>query len=214
MNVRSVALAALGIWFLAVFAAGAAGAFATAPGRPPLPILVGALIPLAVFFGAYAGSGRFRNLVQSADLRLLSAVQAWRAGGLGFIALAAHGVLPGLFAWPAGLGDIAIGVSAPWIALALMRDPAFVAARGFSLWNWLGILDLTVAVGMGVLSSGLVPGLTQVPTTAMTQLPLVLIPAYFVPLFVMLHAVALFQARRARKAEPDFSLRGLSSAAR
>ena len=30
----------------------------------------------------------------------------------------------------------------------------------------------------------------------MAQMPLVLIPAYFVPLFVMLHIVALFQARR------------------
>jgi len=30
----------------------------------------------------------------------------------------------------------------------------------------------------------------------MAQLPLVLIPAYFVPLFVMLHLAALFQARR------------------
>jgi hypothetical protein len=30
----------------------------------------------------------------------------------------------------------------------------------------------------------------------MARLPLVLIPAYFVPLFVMLHLTALFQARR------------------
>ena len=30
----------------------------------------------------------------------------------------------------------------------------------------------------------------------MAQMPLVLIPAYFVPLFVMLHLAALFQARR------------------
>jgi hypothetical protein len=30
----------------------------------------------------------------------------------------------------------------------------------------------------------------------MAQLPLMLIPAYFVPLFVMLHSAALFQSRR------------------
>jgi hypothetical protein len=30
----------------------------------------------------------------------------------------------------------------------------------------------------------------------MVQLPLVLIPAYFVPLFIMLHLAAIFQARR------------------
>ena len=53
-----------------------------------------------------------------------------------------------------------------------------------------------MAVSLGVLASGLVPDVTTVPTTPMSQLPLVLIPAYLVPLFVMLHLTALFQARR------------------
>ena len=35
----------------------------------------------------------------------------------------------------------------------------------------------------------------------MAQLPLVLIPAYFVPLFVMLHFATLFQAQRQAVAE-------------
>jgi hypothetical protein len=35
----------------------------------------------------------------------------------------------------------------------------------------------------------------------MAQLPLVLIPAYLVPLFVMLHLAALFQARRRASTE-------------
>jgi hypothetical protein len=35
----------------------------------------------------------------------------------------------------------------------------------------------------------------DVTTAALAQLPLVLIPAYFVPLFVMLHVIALLQAR-------------------
>jgi hypothetical protein len=215
MNVRQITLAALALWFVAVFAVGATGAFTTPPGTPPLPILVGATLPLALFFAAYAGSRRFRELVLSADLRLLTALQAWRAGGLGFIALSTHGVLPGLFAWPAGLGDIAIGVTAPWMALALARDRAFAGTRAYAAWNRLGILDLVVAVSLGTASSGVLPAFAgNVTTAAMAQLPLVLIPAYFVPLFVMLHAVALLQARRAEKAEDYFSAGGLSSAAR
>jgi hypothetical protein len=201
MNVRSLTFTALAAWFVAVFAAGAAGGFVAQPGTPPIAIALGATLPLAAFFAAYAGSYRFRDFLRSADLRLLTGIQAWRAGGLGFIALWAHGVLPGLFTWPAALGDIAIGVTAPWIALALTRDPAFVGTARFAVWNWLGILDLAIAVGMGVLSSGVVPGLTSVTTAAMGSLPLALIPAYFVPLFVMLHAVALFRAREAQKRE-------------
>jgi len=65
------------------------------------------------------------------------------------------------------------------------------------IWNLLGILDFVVAVSLGVLSSGFVAGLVgTVTTAAMTQLPLVLIPAYFVPLFILCHLTTLLQARR------------------
>jgi hypothetical protein len=95
------------------------------------------------------------------------------------------------------LGDIAIGVTAPWVLLALLRRPPFAASPWFVTWNLLGILDLVVAVSAGALSSGFVPGLVGDVTTApMAGLPLVLIPAFLVPLFIMLHLTALIQARR------------------
>src|SRR5207253_4405346 len=125
----------------------------------PLPILAGVLAPLVAFVAAYLGWRAFRDFILTADPVLLSAIQAWRAGGLAFLALNAHGVLPGMFAWPAGLGDIAIGVTAPWLALALIDRPAFGSSRLFVVWNLLGILDLVVAVSMGALSSGFVAGL-------------------------------------------------------
>jgi hypothetical protein len=196
-GVRLFVTIVLAIWLALVFLFAANGAFVRPPEVPPFPILLSATIPLVVFIAAYLGSGAFRAFVLAADLRLLTAIQAWRAGGLGFLALYAHGILPGLFAWPAGLGDIAIGVTAPWVALALIRRPTFVASRQFVVWNLLGILDLVVAVSAGALSSGFIAGLVGKITTApMAQLPLVLIPAYFVPLFIMLHLTALFQTRR------------------
>jgi hypothetical protein len=195
MNVRQITYTALAAWFAAVFALGMAGAFVTPAGTPPLPILFGATLPLLVFAAAYAGSGRFRALVLSADLRLLVGLQAWRAGGLGFLALYTQGLLPGLFAWPAGLGDIAIGVTAPWIVRALVLDRAFAGSRGFATWNALGLLDLVVAVGTGAASGSLLAGYTGgVDTAPMTHLPLVLIPAFFVPFFIVLHVVGFLQA--------------------
>jgi hypothetical protein len=191
----------LGLWFVAVLVLGAAGSFVRAPGAPPWPILFGALTPLGVFVAAYETLPSFRRYVLSADLGFISSIQAWRAGGLGFLALYAHGVLPGLFAWPAGLGDIAVGVAAPWIAFALRRDARFSHSKRFLAWNVLGIVDLVTAVSLGALSSGLLKGLTGGVTTApMAQLPLVLIPAYLVPLFVMLHITTLLQIRRATRA--------------
>jgi hypothetical protein len=187
----------LAIWFVAVFLLGAAGVIARPPGTPPAPILLAATAPVIAFLGAYWGWPAFRAYVLSLDLPLAAAIQGWRAGGLGFLALYAHGVLPGVFAWPAGLGDIAIGVTAPWVARALVRRPGFAISRAFVVWNLLGILDLVVAVSVGGLSSALASGgAGEVTTGPMAQWPLVLIPAYLVPLFVMLHLAALFPARR------------------
>ncbi len=194
---RPIIVGMLALWLVVVFWLGAAGAFVRAPGTPPFPILIGATAPVVVFLAAYWGSAAFHSFTLSIDLPLAAAVQAWRAGGLGFLALYAHGVLPGSFAWPAGMGDIAIGVTAPWVTLALVRRPRFVSSRVFVVWNLLGILDLVVAVSVGGLSSLLATGAAgEVTTAPMAQLPLLLIPAYLVPLFIVLHLSGLLQSRR------------------
>jgi hypothetical protein len=196
-NVRRVVVVALALWLGLVFLLGIQGAFVGSADSPPLPIFFGFAMPLVVFFATYFGWSAFRMFVLGADLRLLAAIQGWRWAGLGFLSLYAYGVLPGLFAFPAGLGDMAIGFSAPWIVLGLIRHPSFATSRRFVMWNILGILDLVVAVSMGTICSGFFHGLTgNVTTGSMAQLPLVLIPAYLVPFFIMLHFTALAQARQ------------------
>jgi hypothetical protein len=184
----------LAAWLLTVVWLGAAGALVNPPGSPPLSILAAVLLPLAVFFTLFRWSRAFRDFVLSIDQRLVAGIQAWRFAGFGFLALYAHGVLPGIFAFPAGLGDMAIGIAAPWMALRLGRNPGFATSNAFRGWNWLGILDLVVAVSLGGLSSFLATGAPgEVTTQPMAQMPLVLIPAYFVPIFVMLHVLALYR---------------------
>ena len=186
----------LAFWFTLVFVLSLNDQFARSPTAPPLPILCGVAIPILLFVATYRTSAIFRAAIFSADLRLLTAIQAWRAGGMAFLALYAHGILPALFAFPAGIGDIAIGVSAPWIALKLTNQPDYANTRHFAVWNILGIADLVIAVSAGALSSGFVPVLAgNVTTSAMANLPLVLIPAFLVPMLVMLHVAALVQAR-------------------
>lgn len=195
-SAKSVVAITLTAWFALVLWLGASRAFVTPPDTIPFPIAIGVTAPVLVFLIAYWTAHRFRELVLTADLRLVAGIHAWRAAGLGFIALYTYGVLPGAFAWPAGLGDIAIGVTAPWIVLALIRQPALATSRIFVAWNLLGLLDLVVAVGMGALGSGLATGLGGgITTRPMAELPLVLVPAYLVPIFMMLHLTALFQVR-------------------
>ena len=184
-------------WFVLVFALGARGAFVAPRGAPPLPLLIGLLAPLTVFIVGYRTIRPLREFVLSADLRLIVGIQAWRWAGFGFLTLYTYGVLPGIFAWPAGLGDMAIGATAPLVLATLLRRPDFAASKSFVAWNLSGILDLTLAVSIGALVPLLAPKFYGAVSTApMTQLPLVLVPTFLVPTFLMLHLTALFQARR------------------
>ena len=188
------------VWFLLIFVLGARGVFVAPHGAPPLALLIGLLAPLSLFLVGYRTIRPVREFILSADLRLIVGMQAWRWAGLGFLTLYTYGVLPGIFAWPAGLGDMAIGVTAPLVLARLLRRPNFAASKSFVAWNLSGILDLTVAVSIGALVPLLAPNLYGAVSTApMAQLPLMLIPTYLVPTFLMLHLTALFQARRLAK---------------
>ena len=187
----------LTVWFLLVVSLGLAGAFVGPPGAPPLPIAIGVAAPLVLFFACLRLSQAFREFVLSMDLRLIAGMQAWRWAGLGFLSLYAHNVLPAVFALPAGLGDMAIGVTAPWIILALVRQPGFAGHSTFIRWNVLGILDLVIAVSIGALSALFATGAPgEISAAPMATLPLLLIPAFLVPFFFMLHIAALMQSRQ------------------
>ncbi|WP_426664378.1 hypothetical protein [Rhodanobacter aciditrophus] len=195
-GIRPGIILILSAWFALVMSLGAAGAFVGRPGQPPVAIAIGVGAPLLLFFAALRISPSFRAFVLSLDLRLITGMQAWRWAGLGFLSLYAHGVLPAMFALPAGLGDMAVGFAAPWMILALVRRRDFAASRAFVRWNVLGMLDLSVAIALGTLSASLSTGAPgEITTAPMATLPLLVIPAFLVPLFLMLHTAALMQSR-------------------
>ena len=113
----------------------------------------------------------------------------------GLVILTGLSQLPVRFGLPAGWGDVAIGLAAPVVALALARGARHARTLGIG-WNVLGLLDLVVAVGMG---TGLLPLLTgeRLPAAAaMGVYPLILVPTFAVPVAVLLHLIALRRLRR------------------
>ena len=194
--------ALLVVWVGLIFGFGATGAFVVATGAPPLRLFAAVAGPVLAFLIAYRWSAAVREFAWRADLRFVTATQAWRFGGFAFLVLYTYGVLPGYFAWPAGLGDMAIGAAAPWMLVALAREPRFATSRRFVTWNVLGILDLIVAVTVAAAVPLLFPN-GAISTAAMTRFPLVLIPGFFVPGYLILHLIALAQVRRAASEPPS-----------
>ena len=150
-------------------------------------------------------SAAFRQVVASASLPALVGVQLYRVVGALFLILLALGQVPAHFAKPAGWGDIGIGLAAPLVALALARG----AQSGRSLavaWNVIGLFDLVVAVGMGTgfLAPLLMPelGTRVAPAPAMGVFPMFMVPAFLVPMSVVLHLVALGRLRTHAASRP------------
>ncbi|MBI3706263.1 MAG: hypothetical protein HY246_01020 [Proteobacteria bacterium] len=190
-------LAVLAAWFLIVLAAGATGVFLAAPSQPPLPLLIAVAGPPLLFGLAYRASRRMRDFALGIDLRLITALQGWRVLGAMFLVLYAYGLLPGLFAFPAGLGDAAVGVAAPFVLMAILANGPNWRRR--VLWlNVGGLLDFAGAVGTGVLTSNTALGFFAgtAARASLGELPLSLIPTFAVPLWIILHIIALLQLRR------------------
>ncbi|HEX6668146.1 MAG TPA: hypothetical protein VF061_01230 [Gemmatimonadales bacterium] len=166
------------------------------------PFYLTPLIPLfalgatAVVLAAIRLSPALRRTLGAVSLPAVHGVQFYRVIGATFLVLLALGQVPAHFALPAGWGDVAMGLTAPLVALALVRRAAGSRALAAG-WNVFGLLDLVVAVGMGTgyLAPVLAPqlGAHVPPAAAMGVFPLILVPTFAVPVSVMLHLLGLIR---------------------
>lgn len=185
-------VALLLIWAGIVVALAVTGAFDVPPDQPALPTLVAIAVPVLAFLGAVFLVPGVRSWALDLDPVLLTEFQAWRIMGGAFLIVLFFGHLPAIFAWPAGVGDVAVGLAAPFMAMRLRQRPGFLRSRQYLSFLVLRLVDFAVAITIGVASrSAEVAG--EVTSVAMGQVPLVLIPTLAVPAFIILHLIVLLQ---------------------
>lgn len=176
-----------GGWLLVTGYLAGAGVYSARGGSWFLAAAGGALVVLLLASRIPIVAGLFRDPRTSP---LLVLPHTLRILGVVFLIVMIQGQLPAAFAVPAGLGDIAIGVAAPFLARRLARGHA--ARHAVVRFHVLGILDLVMAAGLSAL---ITYGLLEVaPSTELLRLlPFALVPTAAVPLAVALHVVALRQ---------------------
>ena len=184
-------------WFLAALSLSLAGFFGGAFSRIPT-IQYGLLLPILAGIALSWRWGTLQRVIEAVPQEWVVGVQVYRTLGAIFLVLYAAGRLPGVFAWPAGVGDVIVGLLAPAVAIAYARRSRR-AAGWLRAWNLFGLTDLFVAVTTGFLSS---PSPLQLlaldaPNRLITAFPLVLIPVFLVPLAVLFHLASLRKLRLA-----------------
>jgi hypothetical protein len=144
--------------------------------------LAALLVPIVLGVASLFSSRALRAINAATPSHWLIWPQVSRlAGGIFLFPFLYYAVLPGAFAWPAGIGDMLTGAAAPFVAAAFARGTP--RARTWAiLWNLFGILDLIVAQ------------VTALRTGAAVAIvyPLALVPLFLgPPLATLLHVFSL-----------------------
>ncbi|MDA9443942.1 MFS transporter [Bradyrhizobium sp. CCBAU 51745] len=188
------------LWAAAAWSAAINGVFRT--GYSQLPLLPAAIfLPVVIGAPLLLLSKRVGQLLDAMPTNWLVALQLYRIVGSQWLAYWLLGQLPGLWALPAGSGDVLTGLFAVTAAMALASGTA-EGRKAAILWNIFGIADFVVAITLGML---ITPGpfqliIPQGPNVGLDNYPTVLTPAFVVPSSILLHALSLRQLRRRSRA--------------
>ena len=190
----------LATWFIAVTAAAVAGAWLDPAVPRPLGYLIPALLLALVLWRA----GWLQAAVQALSPSAIPWLQTLRiGGGLTLFAAWASGFAPWGWVVSAGTGDILVGLGAAAVAALLGTGLAWSRSAAIA-WNVFGLVDLAHTLVRGLLSA---PGPQQrifetPPNLVPVVFPFIYLPAFIVPLTILLHILSLQQLARIGRTSP------------
>lgn len=174
-------------WLVGIMLLAASGFFR--PDAPRIPLVL--LTTLAAGYLLLLSS-TFREIIAGIPQHWLIGIQTFRILGGVFLVRYFQGELPGIFAIPAGVGDVLTGIFAPVVAYWWFAGKPYARAAAIA-WNLFGMADLVNAVTIGALTGGGGGGIV---------FPIVLIPTYAVPRAFLVHSYSLIALLRKTSRQP------------
>lgn len=136
-------------------------------------------------------------LAEPLSQQWLIGLQLWRAIGAAFLLEMGRGNIPGSFAYPAGIGDIAVAALAAGVLIAYRNRPS-IPEGAVRAVLFLGVADFLSAFFFGFTSS---PGPQQLFFGVQNNsllFPTGLIPLFLVPYAIFFHGLSWMQLRRTK----------------
>jgi len=186
----------LWVWLIAALVVGQKGWLVPLLG----PALQGLLFTLTgLFLLLYFKTAILRGWIDQLDLRALVSFHLTRFVGFYFLLLYQRGELPYAFAVPGGWGDNLVALGA--LLICVLPLAATTRRRAIGLWNTIGLVDILL-----VLATGARLGLQDpAQLSALTHLPLSLLPTFLVPLIIATHIIIFLRLRREAAATSSVS---------
>ena len=134
----------------------------------------------------------FRAIISGIPQHWLIGIQTFRILGGVFLVRYFQGELSGVFAIPAGVGDVLTGLFAPLVAYWWVAGKPYARTAAIA-WNLFGMADLVSAMTIGSLTGG---------GGGRIVFPIVLIPFYGVPRAFLIHSYSLIGLLRKTSRHP------------
>jgi hypothetical protein len=168
--------AVLVVWLVGVMLLAANDVFRTDAPRIPVALLTTLAAGYLLLF-----SRTFCAIISGIPQHWLIGIQTFRILGGVFLVRYFQGELSGIFAIPAGVGDVLTGLFAPLVAYRWVAGKPYARTAAIA-WNLFGMADLVNALVLGALTGGGGGGIV---------FPIVLIPTYAVPRAFLVHSYSL-----------------------
>lgn len=188
----------LTLWLAVAWSAAVSGFFSAggAGGAPPVSLV--RYLPTLIAAPILLWSRRIGAVLDAIPAGWLVALQVFRLQGAVWLLGWAHHTQPTLFAAPAGVADVLVGLFAVPVALSLASGSR-ESRRAAIAWNVFGLADfvfaiaVSTAIGLHLIETGF--------PAAVGGYPAVMISVVGVPQSILLHLVSLRQLlRRSRVA--------------
>lgn len=174
-------------WLFVATAVGESGVLTRLPGPGLQAILFGLTL---IVIAAYRSWITLYEWVSNVNVRWMVSFHLTRFIGIYFLYLYERGDLPFDFAVKGGWGDIVVAI----LAVVLLITPTGQWFRKLLLfWNTLGLLDIVYVV----LTAGRLNVEEPGSMSALTHLPLSLLPTFLVPIIIATHLFIFIRLSRA-----------------